>query len=43
MNVKEENKKVSIIVTLLIYIPKNTDLEETFEDLNVAKVIFLNN
>lgn len=43
MNIKEENKEVSVILILLIYVLKNTDLEETFEDLNVAKVIFLNN
>lgn len=43
MNIKEENKEVSVILILLIYVLKQTDLEETFEDLNVAKVIFLNN
>lgn len=43
MIIKEENKKICGILILLIYVLKSIDLEETFEDLNVTKVIFLNN
>lgn len=42
MSMKEKNQD-SVILVLLIYVLKNEHLEETFEDLNVAKVIFLNN
>lgn len=40
MNVKEENKEVSGVMILLVYVLKNTDLEETSEDFSVGKVIF---
>jgi len=42
MNFKAANK-VSGILIPLVHVLKNADLEETSGDLNVAKVIFVNN